>query len=278
MLIDLTRVNVTIARKDLGAKHMKGAETRFSNCEVELWPIKRLKPYDNNPRQNDRAVSAVAESIKRYGFRQPIVVDPDGLIIVGHTRWKAAKKLKLKVVPVHVAHDLTPEEARAYRIADNKTGELAIWDYPLLRLELSQLKDIPLPGFTDTELKKILDKEAYRRELREKYVRRAEKMIYTPKRDKPPRISELFDDSRAQELLKYESQLPEELRPFWRAACYRHCRFRFDQIAEYYAHAPKEIQRLFEECALVIVDAEFAFKKGWLSVTESVLDELLGDS
>ena len=91
-----------------------------------------ITPYEKNPRINDQAVDAVANSIKEFGFRQPIVVDKDNVIIVGHTRWKAAKKLGLKTVPVLVADDLTEDQVKAYRIADNSTGELAEWDMEIL--------------------------------------------------------------------------------------------------------------------------------------------------
>ena len=96
--------------------------------KIQLWPIEKLTPYENNPRQNDSAVTAVAESIKEFGFKQPIVVDKDGVVIAGHTRLKAAKQLELKTIPVLLADDLTPDQVKAYRLADNKTGELAFWD------------------------------------------------------------------------------------------------------------------------------------------------------
>ena len=105
--------------------------------KIELRPIERIKPYPGNPRINDDAVDAVAASIKEFGFRQPIVVDSDGVIICGHTRWKAAQKLGLEKVPVHVATDLTPEQIKAYRIADNQTASLAEWNYDLLPIELA---------------------------------------------------------------------------------------------------------------------------------------------
>jgi len=88
--------------------------------QVEMWSLDRIKPYEKNPRINDDAVAPVVQSINEFGFRQPIVVDPDGVIIVGHTRWKAAKQLNLAEVPVHVATDLEPESVKAYRIADNR--------------------------------------------------------------------------------------------------------------------------------------------------------------
>ncbi len=128
---------------------------------VELRPLAEIKPYEKNPRQNDAAVDAVAESIRRFGFRQPIVVDEAGVIVCGHTRWKAAQKLGLVEVPVHVARDLTPEQIRAYRIADNKTAELADWNMELLPIELAELQgagiDWSLLGFDQDELAKLLD-------------------------------------------------------------------------------------------------------------------------
>jgi len=129
--------------------------------KIELWELSRIRPYDNNPRHNDQAVEAVARSIREYGFQQPIVVDADGVIIVGHTRWKAARKLGLEKVPVHVARDLSPEQVKAYRIADNKTAELAEWNYELLPIELGELQgmsyDLGLLGFSEEELAKLLD-------------------------------------------------------------------------------------------------------------------------
>lgn len=103
--------------------------------------IDKIKPYENNPRNNDDAVDAVANSIKEFGWQQPIVVDTDGVIIAGHTRYKAAKQLKLKEVPIVVADKLTKEQVNAYRLADNKVGELANWDTKKLDDELQALLD-----------------------------------------------------------------------------------------------------------------------------------------
>ncbi len=127
---------------------------------VELRPLDAVRPYANNPRQNDDAVEAVAESIRRFGFRQPIVVDADGVIVAGHTRFRAAQRLGLATVPVHVATDLTADEVRAYRLADNKTAELASWDTSMLSIELDALRgagiDWTLLGFDEEELAKLL--------------------------------------------------------------------------------------------------------------------------
>lgn len=111
------------------------------NDKVVMMKIKDVIPYDNNPRQNDAAVKSVANSIKQFGFKQPIVVDKDNIIIVGHTRLKAAKRLKLKEVPVIVADDLNDDQVRMYRLADNRVGELADWDSDALMAELDKLND-----------------------------------------------------------------------------------------------------------------------------------------
>jgi len=128
--------------------------------KIELRKIAEIKPYPNNPRVNDDAVDAVAASLREFGFRQPIVVDTEGVIICGHTRFKAAQKLGLEQVPVHVAKDLTPEQIKAYRIADNQTATLADWNYDLLPIELGELQaanyDLGLLGFDQDELAKIL--------------------------------------------------------------------------------------------------------------------------
>ncbi|STX17691.1 ParB-like nuclease domain-containing protein [Lactobacillus acidophilus] len=120
--------------------------------KVEAKSIDEIKPYENNPRDNDDAVDAVANSIKEFGWQQPIVVDNEGVIIAGHTRYKAAKKLGLKHVPVVVADNLTPDQVKAYRLADNKTAELADWDMDLLNDELDQIRDIDMSQFGFDEL------------------------------------------------------------------------------------------------------------------------------
>ena len=109
--------------------------------------INELKAYANNPRHNEKAVDAVAASIKEFGFKVPVVVDKDGVIAAGHTRVAAAKKLGIKTVPCIVADDLTEEQIRAFRLADNKTAELAEWDEDLLALELEALRDFQMEQF-----------------------------------------------------------------------------------------------------------------------------------
>lgn len=116
-------------------------------------PLGWLTPYKNNPRNNDEAVEPVANSISEFGFKVPIVATSDGEIINGHTRWKAAKKLKLKTVPVIIADDLTEEQVRAFRLADNKVAEIAQWDIELLLSEIESVDnlDMTLFGFADSD-------------------------------------------------------------------------------------------------------------------------------
>ena len=115
--------------------------------KVIMRSIADVIPYENNPRVNDKAVEAVAASLKEFGFKQPIVVDSSGVIVVGHTRLKAAKLLGMSKVPVVVADDLTDEQIREYRLADNKTAELSEWDFGKLQEEMDALKDVDMSVF-----------------------------------------------------------------------------------------------------------------------------------
>lgn len=117
--------------------------------------IDELKEYENNPRNNDKAVEAVAESIKQFGFKVPIIIDSNNVIVAGHTRLKAAKKLELMEVPCLIADDLTEEQIKAYRLADNKVSEFSEWDFSKLELELFELSenfDMSNFGFESSEI------------------------------------------------------------------------------------------------------------------------------
>lgn len=109
--------------------------------------VNKLIPYTNNPRKNDRAVDPVANSIREFGFKVSIVIDKENNVVCGHTRLKAAKKLGLKTVPCIIADDLTEEQITAFRLADNKVGELAEWDFDLLGDELDGIYDIDMSDF-----------------------------------------------------------------------------------------------------------------------------------
>lgn len=121
------------------------------SLSVTMLKISEIKPYEKNPRKNDEAVKYVAESIKEFGFKVPIVIDDENVIVAGHTRWKAAKKLGLSEVPCIVADDLTEEQIKAFRLADNKVAEKAEWDFDLLSMELDDIVDLDMEvfGFED---------------------------------------------------------------------------------------------------------------------------------
>lgn len=116
--------------------------------------INDLTPYENNPRKNDKSVDYVANSIQQFGFKVPIVIDSSGVIVAGHTRYKAAVKLKMETVPCIVADDLTEEQIKAFRLADNKVGESSQWDMDLLADELDGILDLDMSdfGFIDTDM------------------------------------------------------------------------------------------------------------------------------
>ena len=130
--------------------------------QIEYIDSEKVIPYANNPRLNDgEAVDRVAASIAEYGFKNPIIIDKDNIIIAGHTRLKAAKKLGIEKVPIIRADDLTPAQIKAFRLAENRVSEYATWDNELLSIELEGLKeldfDLDLTGFEDWELDNLLN-------------------------------------------------------------------------------------------------------------------------
>lgn len=139
-----------------------------SELKVQYIDPLELKPYENNPRVNDYAVKKVMESIKEFGFNNPILVDEDMVIIAGHTRREASILAGLDKVPYIVASHLTPEKVRAYRIADNKLAELSTWDEDLLRAELWDLQEaefnLEVLGFTEMDLTKLFEEKDEKKE------------------------------------------------------------------------------------------------------------------
>lgn len=122
--------------------------------QIQHIALSELTPYDKNPRLNDAAVPKVAESIQRFGFKVPLVIDSQKVIVAGHTRFKAAQSLGLDAVPCIVADDLTPEQIRAFRLADNKVAEFSEWDFTTLHEELEALQDLDMSefGFANIDL------------------------------------------------------------------------------------------------------------------------------
>lgn len=124
--------------------------------KIEILPITSITPYARNPRKNQSAIATVKASLKEYGFQQPLVLDRDNVIVVGHTRFAAALELGMKEVPVKYCDDLTPAQIKGYRIMDNRSAQNSDWDMDLLALEFDDLKaegfDLDLTGFDADEL------------------------------------------------------------------------------------------------------------------------------
>lgn len=247
----------------------------MAQINVVMKSLDELTPYEENPRKNDDAVKFVAESISEFGFKVPIVVDAFGVIVAGHTRYKAAKKLKLKEVPCVVADDLTEEQIKAFRLADNKTAEFAEWDLDLLGKELAGIEELDMSRFgfnLDDGLGEELDDE--------KYTFSSNIPQYEITGEKPT-FEQMLDHDRAVALvervdaaLEKGSITPEEA-AFLRAAAQRHNVFNYRHIAEYYAQATPEMQELMEESALVIIDVNSAIANGFASLDEGVR-EMMG--
>ena len=164
--------------------------------QIEYIETETLIPYANNPRQNDgEAVERVAASIKEYGFKQPIIVDKDNVVICGHTRLKGAKKLGLEKVPVIKADDLTPAQIKAFRIADNKVAEYSSWDNELLSIELESLQeldfDLDFTGFENWEIDSLLNPVSDD-DLQDFFIEKEEKPK-EPKKIKCPHCGEEFE-------------------------------------------------------------------------------------
>lgn len=142
----------------------------MDNINIKHQKVGELIPYENNPRNNENAVEAVAGSIREFGFKNPIIVDQNNVIVAGHTRLLAAKELGLKEVPTIIADDLTTEQINAYRLVDNKTNELAQWDIDMLERELSEIDSIDMEefgfdDFPDLELDKVIEDDFEDEEL-----------------------------------------------------------------------------------------------------------------
>lgn len=249
---------------------------------AEWVAIDEITPWGDNPRDNDHAVPDVAASIKRFGFASPIIARREnGEVIAGHTRLKAAKALGLDRVPVRYL-DLDPTDAHLLALADNKVGEAADWSADLTEV-LRELRaaesDLEGLGWSDDELTELLatsdDDGAL---ISDQYTAKIEAPIYEPKGDKPDE-ADLFDSSTSSALQAEieAADLPSEVATFLKAAAYRHTVFRYDRIAEYYAHAPAEIQRLMEASALVIIDFDQAIERGFVRLSTE-LAEAYGDT
>ena len=233
--------------------------------QIEKIKVGKLVPYENNPRKNDKAVAKVANSIREFGFINPIVIDKNNVVVAGHTRLKAALKLKMDSVPCIRVDALTDEQVKAFRLADNKLSELAEWDVDLLEQELADIIDIAMSDFGFEELGDEGEDLTYTKEVKiPQYEPTGETVT----------LKMCIDTSKAEQLNERirMADVPEEVKKFLFMAATRHYGFNYKYIAEYYAQAPKKVQELFEDSALVIIDFEDAIAKGYVELSKTVAE------
>lgn len=238
--------------------------------EIKYININDIKPYEKNPRNNKDAIPFVVESIKKFGFKNPIILDKNNVIICGHTRLEAAKELKIDELPCLYADDLTEEQIKAFRLVDNKVAEKATWNDDLLEIELNDILNINMQDFGFDLLKDI-------EELVNPYSQKVNIPQYEITGDCPD-ISELVDDIKTKELIReiQESSVTDKEKEFLMNAAMRHLVFNYKLIAEYYAHADEEMQKLMEKSALVIIDLDDAIANGYAQMIEK-LKEMVDD-
>ena len=231
-----------------------------------------LIEYENNPRKNEDAVQYVAESIRQFGFKVPCIVDRNNVLVAGHTRLKAAKFLGMEKVPCIVADDLSEEQIQAFRLADNKVSEFAEWDEELLAIELSEIVDIDM---TDFGFSFDIDEDP---EEDEKYTTEVNIPQYEITGDCPT-IADMYNMEKTDELIAEieQSEVSDEEKVFLIEAAKRHIVFNYRNIAEYYAQASIEMQRLMERSALVIIDVNNAIADGYAKL-KSDIDELMEEN
>lgn len=250
---------------------------------VEQWDIDKLIPYARNPRKNDEQVGRMVSAIKEFGFRIPVVAKSDGTIVDGHLRYKAAKKLGLKTIPVAIADDLSEAQIKAFRILANKSVNWADWDDDLLKLELQELQevnfDLELTGFDKLEIDTLFDIETETQEPDEKYTSKTVSPIYEPT-GKDVSLVDCLDDNKVKELLARidKANISEAEKEFLRSGATRHYLFNYENIAEYYASkASPEMQSLMEDSALVIIDFDKAIENGFVQMDKRI-KEIMGQA
>lgn len=236
----------------------------------ETWPLDRLIPYENNPRLNDEAVADVMESIRQTDNLDPIEVDEEGVILSGHTRLKALKKLGYVETDVIIYVGLTDEQKRKYRLLANKTGEKSGWDIEKLDEELANL------DFEGYDFGFDLGDE----DEDDKYTLKVNIPQYEVTGDRPNFADMLYSGKADAMIAEIEAAegITEEERSFLIQAARRHNVFNYRNIAEYYAHATPEMQQLMERSALVIIDVDNAIANGYARLSDDIMAMMENDN
>lgn len=243
---------------------------------LKTLPLGDIHPYERNPRINDKAVEPVMKSIQKDGYRARIIVDNNGVIIAGHTRYEAMRRLGWTEAEVWIADDMTPEQIADYRIRDNLTADFAEWDFSELEAEIEEMDlDFDMSEFEGFEdIQGVSNTEPA---ADDKYSHETKIPQYEPS-DNPPAVTQLIDTSKLDGMLEEidGANLTKAEKRFLQIAAYRHAVIDFDKVADYYAAARPEMQALMERSALVIIDINDAIANGYVQLS-SALDSIMAE-
>lgn len=256
------------------------SEPTIINQETRLVSVKDISTHPRNP--NRAEIARIVESIKQNGFYGTLVVQQStGYIIKGNHTYRAAIAAGLEEVPVTYV-EVDDERATRIMIADNRIAEFGVRDEATLSELLKGLDGLEGTGYSDEEFEALLaglesgggGDGGAAEDTDPNYERKVEAPIYEPKAEFPPPVEALYDETKTNELLDRieEAELPDEVRRFLRAAAARHTVFDYEEIAEFYSHASADVQALFEDSALVIIDFDAAVEKGFVKLVGELSD------
>jgi len=242
----------------------------------KLIPVSKIKPNPENPNgHSQRQIKLLAEIIRETGIRCPVTVSNlSGLVVRGHGRLEALKELGVELIPVDFQDYDSPELETADLIADNRIAELANMNQSKLKELMKQLQEtglnMSLTGYDSKSLKEFMD---HLRSGDQPYTTKINTPVYEITGENPD-LADLYDDNKYLQIIKRieSSGLPEDIKNFLKLAATRHIVLDFASIAEYYAHAGKELQGLMEDQALVIIDYDKAIEAGYVELTNDILD------
>lgn len=241
--------------------------------KIEYLETGSLKAYEHNAKEHPKEqIKQIIDSIKQFGMNDPIAVWKDNIVIEGHGRLLAAQKMKLKRVPVIRLDNLTDEQRRAYALVHNKITMNSDFDVDILNKELDKISAFKMEdfGFKFLDDADGVDTELDRMDVYSKNVKIPQ---YEPTGAEVD-ISDLVDTGKTQTLVDEinNADIPDDVKEFLVEAAHRHSVFNYRNIAEYYANAPKEVQRLMEKSALVIIDVQDAIANGYVKLTKTIED------
>ena len=244
--------------------------------KIEKMKVKDLIPYENNAKLHPKEqIEQIVKSIKEFGFNDPIAIDENNVIIEGHGRLLAIKQMKYKECEVIKLTHLTEQQKKAYILAHNKLTLNSDFDLEMLEIELCDIDEIDMTDFGfDLDFDNIVEP------LDEIYTMKVDAPIYEPKEEFSPKIKELFEPKKTDELLDKikSSEIPEEIKFFLSVCAQRHIVFNYSKIAEFYCHADKEVQELMEDSALVIIDFEKAIENGYVKLSEEMKGQYISEN